>query len=273
MSRLIAKKSLGQNFLRSEAAVLAIVDSIKNRNLPIVEIGGGEGVVTKALLDKDFEVNVVELDPRAADLMREKFSQEILDKKLKIFEQDVLQASFVEMADNRDYIVVGNIPYYITGLILRHIFEQTKLPQQATLMVQKEVADRILARGGKESILSLSVKVYGEVELVKVVKRGSFVPAPKVDSAIFTVKNIQTPFKSVEQEKLFFEIIKTAFKHPRKVALGNLKKYLILETFNKVEKVLVDANCQNKRAEDIPLSIWLNSCGAQISYKTVSQQE
>ncbi len=273
MSGLIAKKTLGQNFLRSEAAVLAIVDSIKNRNLPIIEIGGGEGVVTKALLDKDFKVNVVELDPRAADLMRERFSQEILDNKLEVFEQNVLLTDFAKLVDCKDYAVVGNIPYYITGLIIRHIFEQTKLPEQATLMVQKEVADRILARDGKESILSLSVKVYGEVELVKVVKRGSFVPAPKVDSAIFTVKSIQTPFKSVEQEKVFFEIIKTAFKHPRKVALGNLKKYLIPETFTKVEEVLTDANCQNKRAEDIPLSVWLNGCGAQISYKTVSQQE
>lgn len=254
---LKAKKSLGQNFLRSEAAILAIVDSIEDRGLPVIEIGGGEGVVTKALLDRNFEVNVVELDPRAAELMHEKFSQEIIGKKLKIFEQDVLQTDFAKLGEGRDYVVVGNIPYYITGLIIRHIFEQTKLPKQATLMVQKEVADRILARDGKESILSLSVKVYGEVELVKVVKRGSFVPAPKVDSAIFIVKNIQTPFKSVEQEKLFFEIIKTAFRHPRKVALGNLKKYLSEETFVKVEKVLTQENCQNKRAEDVPLFVWL----------------
>lgn len=257
MSKLIAKKSLGQNFLRSETAISAIVNSLEYKDLPAIEIGGGEGVVTKALLDKNFEVDVVELDPRAAELMREQFSEKIKEGKIKIFEQDILQTDFAKLVEDKDYIVVGNIPYYITGLIIRHIFEQMKLPKQATLMVQKEVADRILARSGKESILSLSVKVYGKVELVKVVKRGSFVPAPKVDSAIFTVKNIKNPFANTTQEKLFFEIIKTAFKHPRKVALGNLKKYLSEKTFVRVEKILIEENCQNKRAEDIPLSVWL----------------
>lgn len=260
MSRLVAKKSLGQNFLRSETAVSAIVDSLQDKNLPIIEIGGGEGVVTRALLEKGRTVSVVELDPRAATLMREKFVREITGQRLRIAEQDVLQTDFARLVNNKDYLVVGNIPYYITGLIIRHIFEQKMLPKQATLMVQKEVADRILVRDGKESILSLSVKVYGDIQLVKIVKRGSFVPAPKVDSAIFTVKNIRNPFINPAQEKLFFEIIKTAFKHPRKLALGNLKKYLSEETFVRVERVLTQENCQNKRAEDIPLSVWLACC-------------
>jgi 16S rRNA (adenine1518-N6/adenine1519-N6)-dimethyltransferase len=265
---LKAKKSLGQNFLRSEKAVRDIVDSLSGEVRQVVEIGGGEGVVTKALLEKGFLVTVVELDTRAVDMMSESLQNYIKSGKLEIINQDILKTNLSSLVKGEDYALVGNIPYYITGLILRHIFEQEILPKEVTLMVQKEVADRILARNGKESILSLSIKAYGEVSLVSVVKRGSFSPAPKVDSAIFHVKNIQNPFQknlvskelgSGEEsnlEKRFFEIIKTAFRHPRKVAMGNLKKYLDEPTFLKVEKVLVANDCQNKRAEDIPLFVW-----------------
>jgi 16S rRNA (adenine1518-N6/adenine1519-N6)-dimethyltransferase len=268
---LKAKKSLGQNFLRSEKAVQDIVDSLSAEVRQVIEIGGGEGVVTKALLEKGFSVTVVELDARAVDLMSESLQDYIKSGKLKIVNQDILKTDLSLLVGGEDYVLVGNIPYYITGLILRHIFEQETLPKEVTLMVQKEVADRILARDGKESILSLSIKAYGEVSLISVVKRGSFSPAPKVDSAIFHVKNIQNPFKKnltskevelgekSDLEKKFFEIIKTAFRHPRKVAMGNLKKYSDGETSLKVERVLVANDCQNKRAEDIPLSVWIRA--------------
>lgn len=260
---LKAKKSLGQNFLRSEKAVQDIVDSLSAEVRQVIEIGGGEGVVTKALLEKGFSVTVVELDARAVDLMSESLQDYIKSGKLKIVNQDILKTDLSLLVGGEDYVLVGNIPYYITGLILRHIFEQETLPKEVTLMVQKEVADRILARDGKESILSLSIKAYGEVSLISVVKRGSFSPAPKVDSAIFHVKNIQNPFQESstprDSEKKFFEIIKTAFRHPRKVAMGNLKKYLDGETSLKVERVLVANDCQNKRAEDIPLSVWIRA--------------
>jgi 16S rRNA (adenine1518-N6/adenine1519-N6)-dimethyltransferase len=258
---LKAKKSLGQNFLRSEKAVRDIIDSLSGEVGQVVEIGGGEGVVTRELLEKDFSVTVIELDQRAVNLMSKSLQDYIKSGKLKIVNQDILKTNLSSLMNGEDYALVGNIPYYITGLILRHIFEQETLPKEVTLMVQKEVADRILARDGKESILSLSIKAYGEVSLVSVVKRGSFSPAPKVDSAIFHVKNIQNPFQESstprDSEKKFFEIIKTAFRHPRKVAMGNLKKYLDEDTFMKVEEVLVVNNCQNKRAEDIPLSVWI----------------
>lgn len=255
---LKAKKSLGQNFLRSPKAISDIVESLKDKSLPVLEIGGGEGVVTEALLESGFEVKVVELDPRAVELLQAKFIDKIKNGQLEIIPKDILKINFQELFCG-SYNLVGNIPYYITGMILRHMFEQETLPSQATLMVQKEVAERILARDGKESILSLSIKAYGQVSLVSVVKRGSFVPAPKVDSAIFTIANIQNPFEKKESEKLFFEIIKTAFRHPRKIATGNLKKYLSTETYQKVLQVLEKENCQNKRAEDIPLFVWMSA--------------
>lgn len=264
------KKSLGQNFLRSEKAILDIVNSLEDKTLPVIEIGGGEGVVTGELLKNNFKVIVVELDDRAVELLQEKFAKEISENRLEIIHKDVLKTDFSYLISTLfvgeglgvepiSYNLVGNIPYYITGMILRHIFEQEVLPKQAALMVQKEVAERILARDSKESILSLSIKIYGDVSLVSIVKRGSFVPPPKVDSAIFTIKNIKNPFIDKTQEELFFTIIKTAFRHPRKVALGNLKKYLNGATLLKVEKVLTENACQNKRAEDIPLSVWIRS--------------
>jgi 16S rRNA (adenine1518-N6/adenine1519-N6)-dimethyltransferase len=224
---LIAKKSLGQNFLRSEKAVSDMINAIsekyeqelKKGEIEIVEIGGGEGVISKALLEKGFVVNVIELDQRAIEMMsgdiylQEKIKQE----KLRLYNQDVLNTDFREIVNNKKYILIGNIPYYITGLIFRHTFEQTQLPLEAIYMTQKEVTDRVID-AEKESILSLSIKAYGQVRRVAIVKRGSFVPAPNVDSAIIHISEIENKFQNKKEEEKYFLIIKTAFKHKRKIA-------------------------------------------------------
>jgi 16S rRNA (adenine1518-N6/adenine1519-N6)-dimethyltransferase len=277
---LKAKKSLGQNFLRNDKAISDIVNSISNKyeselqsgDIEIIEIGGGEGVVTRAMLERGYTMSVLELDPRAVEEMSSDIylAEKINEGKLKIYKQDVLETDFSELVNSKKYIVIGNIPYYITGLIFRHIFEQEILPLEVTLMVQKEVAERVARANEKQNLLSLSVNVYGESKIVSIVKAGSFVPPPKVDSAIINIKNIVFPFKNEPEERLFFTIIKTAFKHPRKIALSNLKKYLNeidtegnvnlekQDLYIKIEKYFIENNLKQKRAEDIPLSTWLD---------------
>ena len=162
-----AKKSLGQHFLRSEKALLQIKDSIKDfSNFPIFEIGPGEGVLTEKLLEYGGLVYVIEIDKRSIEFLKEKFKKEIENKKLIILEKDCLDVDYHYYEEK--YVLVGNIPYYITGAIFRHTFEQKVLPLMATFLVQKEVAQRIVAQDKKESILSVSIKVLYYIDYMSI---------------------------------------------------------------------------------------------------------
>ncbi|MFM2357428.1 MAG: dimethyladenosine transferase, rRNA (adenine1518-N6/adenine1519-N6)-dimethyltransferase, partial [Candidatus Parcubacteria bacterium] len=186
MDKIQPKKSLGQNFLRSKKALQAIVEAghITEQDT-VLEIGPGEGVLTEKLLEKAGQVVIIEKDHRLIPLLQEKFSKEITSGKLKLIPGDVLDITIEEYIPTATaYKLIANIPYYITGEILRTFLEKQKQPEKIVLLVQKEVADRIMARDKKESILSLSVKIYGDPKREMVVNRESFKPVPNVDSAI-----------------------------------------------------------------------------------------
>ena len=252
MNTIKAKKGLGQHFLRSEKALQQIVDCINvDISVPVFEIGPGEGVLTRKVLEKGYKVKAVEIDREAITYLNDVFFKEIQDGKLEIIERNVL-----EMEYPGKYYLLGNIPYYITGAIFRHTFEQKNLPSGAVFLIQKEVGERIVARDKKESILSISVKIFGEAKVVDVVKAGSFSPPPKVDSVILKVENIRSPFGSgserVKIEKEFFRFLRAAFAHKRKFVLSNIKTELGEE-----EKVFMQKYVTEKqRAEDIPLNVW-----------------
>jgi 16S rRNA (adenine1518-N6/adenine1519-N6)-dimethyltransferase len=253
--KLIPKKSLGQNFLRSEKAIKDILGTISeiDKNILIIEIGGGEGVLTKKILELGFAVCVIEIDKEAAEKIKFDLAEYIKSGKLKIIQKDVLQTDFAEISENKTYCVLGNIPYYITGLIFRHIFSQKIIPNKTTLMVQKEVAQRAVAKDGKLSLMSLSLQIYGEVKLISVVKKGSFFPVPKVDSAIICISENRKIEKDKEED--FFKLIHAGFSHPRKYVLNNIKKELGEESFLYLK---AKENIPEKqRAEDVPLSVWV----------------
>ncbi len=145
------------------------------------------------------------------------------------------------------YKLVANIPYYLTGEIFRTFLETTNQPRSVTLLVQKEVAERI-ARSKKESILSLSVKAYGEPKYEFTVPKGAFVPAPKVDSAVLTIKIIsRKSFKNKKLEDKFFELVKAGFAGKRKKLGAKLKR----------AGVTLVGELAHARAEDLSLSDWL----------------
>jgi 16S rRNA (adenine1518-N6/adenine1519-N6)-dimethyltransferase len=232
-----AKKSLGQHFLRSEKALLQMKESLGNfdiENTMIFEIGPGEGMLTEKLLQTGAVVVVIEIDKRSIEFLQKRFEQEIEDKRLVILEKSCLEVDYsIEMraaaGRAQKYILVGNTPYYIQG------------------------AKRIVARDKKESILSVSVKIFSDaVKIVDIVKAGSFVPPPKVDSAIISIDNIQNPFKNTEQQKKFFAILKSAFAHKRKFALSNIKSELGEELRNNLQKEIGE----KERAEDIDVERW-----------------
>jgi len=275
-----AKKSLGQNFLKSELALRKIIETgeIKPDDV-ILEIGPGKGALTKKLLATSCQLIAVEKDYELFNFLKTKFEKEIKSKKLVLINDNILDFDLSNKLQAisyklDSYKLIANIPYNITGAILRK-FLSTKggsasggkkfltaenQPMLMVLMVQNEVAKRIVASprhggaSGKESILSISVKAYGEPKMVMKVPARYFSPAPKVDSAIIAIKNISRKiFKdnNIDEER-FWEIVKTGFAHKRKKLSSNLKNL----SKNIPPALILDLG--NKRAEDLMLQDWIN---------------
>lgn len=256
-----ARKSLGQNFLMHAriAERIARVAELSPESV-VLEIGPGTGMLTRELLKKAKKVIAVEADGELFEKLKTDFAGDISENRLELIHGDIREyqtnpASAIRGA----YSVVANIPYYLTGEIFRMFLESDNQPRAMTLLVQKEVADRAVAKGGKpldsargkESILSLSVKAYGAPKREFLVPRGAFRPAPRVDSAVLSVRNISRKnFKTQGEEKRFFALIKAGFAHKRKLVRNNL-----LEVGLPSEGIPEKA-----RAEDVPLTTWLALC-------------
>jgi len=249
-----AKKSLGQNFLMHAKTAERIADAAMiSENDTIVEIGPGTGMLTRPLLARAKKVIAIEADAELVEELRNTFVEEILVGKLELVTHDI-RTFDLSLLPNK-YKVVANIPYYITGEIIRSFLEAAPQPQSMTLLVQKEVAERI-ARSKKESLLSLSVKVFGIPQYLFTIPRGAFIPSPKVDSAVLTIKDISRGvFKDSKEEALFFSLIHAGFAHKRKLLVRNLEAVFSLE---KARAVLRSSTISEKaRAEDLSLTQWL----------------
>lgn len=254
-----AKKSLGQNFLTAQSVVNKIISTADlNPKDIVLEVGPGYGILTEALIEKAEKVISVEKDDKLILFLKEKFRKEIENGKLILVHGDILTFDF-QLHGLSDYKIVANIPYYITGEFLRKILSSDIQPSQMVLLVQKEVAERI-ARSKKESILSISVKAYGEPKYIQTIKRGSFSPSPKVDSAILAINNISKElFSGINLhtqagEEHFFEVVKKGFSHKRKLLLSNLSTFAGKEKLKTVFKQLEIS--ENARAEEIPVDKW-----------------
>jgi 16S rRNA (adenine1518-N6/adenine1519-N6)-dimethyltransferase len=260
------KKSLGQNFLKSEKALRDIRDAADPRGTDLIlEIGPGLGALTETLLPFPAKIIAIEKDDTLSLILEEKFRNEIRLGKLEILNRDILEFDpevfrIYEDGNISRYKIVANIPYNITGAIIRKFLECSYQPQMMVLLIQKEVAERITSRGekaGKESLLSICVQAYGNPSYVATVKAGSFHPAPKVDSAVLKIDNISKDrFKNTEHEDLFFTLVKLGFAHPRKTLVSNLADSFDRET---LLKIFTDLNIPEKsRAEDLSIEHWSN---------------
>lgn len=255
-----AKKSLGQNFLTSKRAVWNIVRAGNIAPGEIVlEIGPGRGVLTRALLDAGAKVIAVEKDRELIEVLNKTFEKEIAGEQMKLIEGDVLEIEPENIGlGSEKYKIIANIPYYITGQFLRKFLSAARQPQTMVLLLQKEVVARIIARDKKESILSVSVKVYGEPRLVGKVPARDFKPAPQVDSAIIAIENISkknfSTVSKAKKENEFFEIIRAGFAHKRKKLIRNLESVSQPEKIQKAFETCEISS--NERAEDVSLEKW-----------------
>jgi 16S rRNA (adenine1518-N6/adenine1519-N6)-dimethyltransferase len=250
------KKSLGQHFLNSDYAPKKMCDAANLEKGDIVlEIGPGTGALTKEILARGAQVVALEADMRAIESLQETFSIEIAEKQLILHHHDARKINPAQFGlINQGYKVVANIPYYISGLLFRTLLESDCQPNTLIFLVQKEVATRI-ARDKKESLLSLSVKVFGDPTYICTVSRGHFTPPPKVDSAIIAVSAIsQDKLASIKKED-FFDILHLGFGQKRKQLIGNLSTQFDRE---QVATILEEAKLTTTvRAEDISIETWL----------------
>ncbi len=250
------KKSLGQNFLRSSAALEAIVNcsEIKVGEV-VIEIGPGEGVLTEKILAAGAKLTAIEKDDRLIEILETNFAKEIDEKRFQLLHADVTDVDFEQFRkEGQGYKVIANIPYYITGLIMRKLIDDN-VATSLTLLVQKEVAERACARDGKESLLSLSIQSYGVAKYIKTVPRGSFAPMPNVDSAIIYIKKYENNvFKNQKERDYFFELIHAGFAHKRKTLMHNLKTFNEKTSKNTEWIKHVD---EKVRAEDVHFEDWV----------------
>lgn len=250
-----AKKSLGQNFLKSKKVSKEIVKAAEiKKEQVVVEIGPGKGILTRNLLEEGARVVAVEKDERLVRLLKSDFER--LDReRIKIIEGDIRDFKIQELVGDNSYKLVANIPYYITGEVLKTFLSSDNKPEKIVLLVQNEVADRIVARDKKESILSISVKVFGRPKKVSKVSRKAFKPSPSVDSAILLIENIKNPFPEKSDEKNFFKVLKAGFKHKRKKLFKNLVLDFKKEDVKNAFQTLGLEN--NIRAEEVGVKAWI----------------
>jgi 16S rRNA (adenine1518-N6/adenine1519-N6)-dimethyltransferase len=254
---MYAKKSLGQNFLHSERALFSIRDGADPTGDDIIlEIGPGKGALTDKLIPLAGKIVAVEKDDELYELLKGKYKKEIEKGTLDLIHGDILDfdPNIFSFYKDLTYKIVANIPYNITGLIFRKFLSADTLPERIVILVQKEVAERIVAKDKKESILSISVKVYGTPIYIERVLAGSFSPAPNVDSAILLIQDISKDFFKNFSEKDFFLLLKAGFAAKRKKLSSNLGNIIDKKRVEEAFQILsLDANT---RAEDVPVQIW-----------------
>ncbi|MDP9316208.1 MAG: 16S rRNA (adenine(1518)-N(6)/adenine(1519)-N(6))-dimethyltransferase RsmA [Chloroflexota bacterium] len=252
-------RELGQNFLVDSGALLEIVAAASlSADDTVVEVGPGLGVLTHELVKHAGRVVAIELDKRLAARLADEFQA---NANLAVVQGDVLRVNLGELLGDTPYKVVANLPYQITSAIIRHFLEVTPAPDILVIMVQWEVAQRIVAKPPNMSVLAHSVQFYAEPSIVTRVPAASFVPAPKVDSAVLRLVRRPQPLVEVDDVNVFFRTIKAGFLQARKKLSNALPSGLasmgVKLDKDAVGQVLLAAGVDPaRRAETLTLHEW-----------------
>lgn len=251
---LRADKNLGQNFLHDPSALEMIIRAAEIQPKDVVlEIGPGLGSLTRYLALSAKTVVCVELDHNLIPVINTVIAPY---PNTRVVEADILQISPSALLGTDDYLVVANVPYYITSAIIRHLLENPPRPQRMVLTVQKEVAERICAQPGNMSLLALSVQVYGQPSITNIISAEAFFPTPKVDSAIIRVELLPEPRIPTPLLVTFFRMAKAGFSQKRKTLRNSLSAGLRLSPVDAgllIDKSGIDPM---RRAETLSINEW-----------------
>ncbi len=254
-------KGLGQHFLVDRPSLEAIMDAAAlTTQDTVLEIGPGLGVMTRPLSDQAGHVVAVETDRILADLLRRDAPD-----NLEVVEQDFLNFDLARLPKN--YKVIANIPYYLTSKIFRLLIESPNPPSVISVLIQKEVAQRITAAPGSLSILALSIQYYGRPEIVRIVERHKFWPAPAVDSAVLRI-TLTGPAFPADPAQLF-RLIKAGFGEKRKQLKNSLSGGLNLSTDLTITLIAEAGLEPNARAQELDLASWQRLYAAALKREII----
>ena len=247
------KKSLGQHWLKDRTVLAGIAEAAQITPLDtVLEIGPGLGTLTSELLRRAEKVIAVELDEELAAKLPGQFP----GKTLQVINEDILDFDLSVLP--KKYIVVANVPYYITSKIIKKLLTSDNKPKTTVLLIQKEVAERLAAEPGNMSILAISAQIYGEVELDQMVPARLFTPPPKVDSQVVVVRTRSEPLIQPQDEKAFFRVVKAGFSSKRKKLRSSIAAGLNISK-PEAEALLKRADIHpDDRAEALAINQWID---------------
>jgi len=253
-------KNFGQNFLINQDIISQIISSADLKaGEEVLEIGPGFGVLTQALLAKEVKLTSIELDKRLADYLKmtKKNLPDEQKQNFEIIQGDALDTHISKLFAGKEYKLVANLPYQITSPVLwKFLTQEEHKPTEITVMIQKEVAERITASPGKMSVLSVMCQFYAEVSYEFTVSRQNFWPAPDVDSAVVKLKIKNEKLKI--DEKKFTQLVKIGFAQKRKMLKNNLSSGLKMEELETL-RILEELNLNPKiRAQELKVEEWIN---------------
>ena len=258
--RLYARKSLGQHFLNDASVLQRIVEaSDLGPHDTVVEVGPGLGVLTAALVQRVKRVIAIEIDPRLADRLPASLNN---PPNLRVINADAREVELAKVLDEEcDYRLVANLPYYAANPIMMHFLERERnKPALMVVMVQAEVASRMLAEGGRMSLLAIGIQLYGVPSIVCCVPPEAFHPRPKVHSAVVRIDVHPSPAVELEDVEEFFDIVRAGFAAPRK-QLRNSLSLGLGSSPQRADDLLVEAGVDPKRrAETLNLEEWRRLC-------------
>ncbi len=259
------KKGLGQNFLMDSEALQSVVDSAEiPPDAAVLEIGPGLGSLTRCLARAARRVVAVELDAHLLPALREVLAGE---SNVSIVQGDMLELDPAALMNEDGYLVVANIPYYITSAIIRHLLEAPVRPNRLVLTMQSEVAERICAAPGHLSLLALSVQLYGQPQRTVRIPAQAFYPAPSVDSTVLRVDLFPEPAIPAEQVEAFFKLAHAGFAQKRKTLRNTLSAGLRWPP-ERAAALLTSVNIDpQRRAETLSIAEWAVLTQASLEQK------
>jgi 16S rRNA (adenine1518-N6/adenine1519-N6)-dimethyltransferase len=251
---IVPRKSLGQNFLHDPNMLDKIVSIAElSPDDLVLEVGPGTGLLTERIAKAAKQLISIEVDERLQPLLEEIVAQ---NPNLTIRYQDILSLDVNKLYENQPYVVVANLPYYITSAIMRHLLESDHRPSRLVLTMQMEVAERIIAKPDDMSILSVSVQFFGRPQIAARLKPSVFWPRPEVDSAVVRIDTYDQPIVDVPNNQMFFRVVRAGFGQKRKQLKNSLASGLGLnadQTATIFDTSKIDSR---RRAETLTLNEW-----------------